>query len=115
MSKIRYSKSISRETKYDDRYKQWRKAVFERDGYHCQFPNCTYNNVRGLQAHHIHPWAQYPELRYEVSNGIVLCKCCHFQIKNDKFYRRMFDLIVARNESKQLKKKQTDNTDDKKS
>lgn len=55
-------------------YKQWRKAVFERDGYTCQ--SCL---VRGgvLHAHHIKEWAKHPELRYEASNGQTLCKACH--------------------------------------
>ena len=55
-------------------YKLWRAKVFERDGYKCQ--NC--GKVGGkLNAHHIKPWADYPELRYDIDNGITLCKECH--------------------------------------
>ena len=56
------------------RYKEWRKAVFEEGDYTCQF--CK---IRGgdLQADHIRPWAFFPEDRYEVSNGRVLCIKCH--------------------------------------
>ena len=55
-------------------YKNWRKAVFERDNYTCQF--C---NVRGgtMHADHIKPWRYFPELRYELSNGRTLCVKCH--------------------------------------
>jgi len=54
--------------------REWRKAVYERDDHTCQ--KCL---VRGgsLQAHHILPWALFPELRFEVENGITLCKFCH--------------------------------------
>jgi len=35
-----------------------------------------------LEAHHILPWSQYPELRYETKNGITLCHY-HHPRKND--------------------------------
>ncbi len=56
------------------KYDAWRNAVFERDNYICQ--NC---GVRGggLEAHHIKSFAQYHELRLELSNGITLCKLHH--------------------------------------
>ena len=61
-------------------YKEWRKSVFERDNFTCQMPNC---GQRGgdLEAHHIKSWHEYPELRYEVSNGVTLCKDCHNKTK----------------------------------
>ena len=57
-----------------DEYIQWRRAVFERDNYTCQF--C---GVRGCELHadHIKPWAEFPDLRYEISNGRSLCVACH--------------------------------------
>lgn len=55
-------------------YKQWVKAVFERDNYTCK--KCQ---VRGtyLNAHHIKEFAKYPDLRFDIANGITLCKECH--------------------------------------
>lgn len=56
------------------KFKDWRVAVFERDNYTCQ--HC---GVRGgyLEPDHIKPFAYFPELRFELSNGRTLCKPCH--------------------------------------
>ena len=58
-------------------YKEWRKAVFERDNYTCQ--HCLQRGCR-LNAHHIMPFARYPELRFSVNNGISLCESCHKKV-----------------------------------
>lgn len=59
-----------------NKYKQWRTAVFERDSYTCQ--NC--GQVGGkLNADHIKRFADFPELRLDVSNGRTLCESCHRQ------------------------------------
>jgi hypothetical protein len=55
------------------KYKQWKKDVMCRDAFSCQI--C--NNKSNLYAHHIKPKRNYPELVYDVSNGITLCKTCH--------------------------------------
>jgi predicted restriction endonuclease len=58
-------------------YKTWRRNVFERDKYICQ--QCG-KPGRRIEAHHIRPFAIFPELRYEVNNGLTLCKECHKKI-----------------------------------
>jgi 5-methylcytosine-specific restriction endonuclease McrA len=55
-------------------YKEWRQTVFERDDYTCQ--HCQQRGG-ALQAHHIRSWSKYPDLRYEVENGVTLCIACH--------------------------------------
>lgn len=62
-----------------DEYKAWRKSIFARDNYTCQI--CL---IRGgnLEADHIKEWCNYPELRYELSNGRTLCKNCHKTTNN---------------------------------
>lgn len=55
-------------------YKNWRISVFERDKYSCQ--HC--GQVGGkLNADHIKPFALFPELRLDLSNGQTLCYDCH--------------------------------------
>lgn len=62
-------------------YKAWRKSVFTRDGFTCQM--CRAKGVY-LEAHHVNGWAEYPELRFDVSNGQTLCRDCHKLTPNYK-------------------------------
>lgn len=56
------------------KYNVWRLAVIQRDG---KCMNCqTLNN---LISHHIVPWKESVELRFEISNGLTLCRSCHMK------------------------------------
>jgi len=64
------------------RIKIWREAVFLRDNFICQNKDCKFcNNKSGiyLQAHHIKPLSIYPEVRFDVKNGITYCKDFHIK------------------------------------
>lgn len=54
-------------------YITWRKQVFGRDFFRCKI--CRSN--KDIQAHHIESYKDYPELRYNHTNGITMCRKCH--------------------------------------
>ena len=61
------------------RLENWRKQVFERDNFACQIchDKCKEGNRIILNAHHIKSWAEYHNDRFNVDNGMTLCKLCH--------------------------------------
>lgn len=63
---------------------KWRRAVFRRDNHICRL--CR---VRGgkIQAHHIQTWSTCEELRFDVDNGVTLCKDCHLHIVHQGAWR----------------------------
>ena len=66
--------------RHSHKYKVWRDEVFKRDNYTCQ--HCKQKCGNGvnviLHAHHIKSFTQFKDLRFEVVNGITLCKQCHY-------------------------------------
>lgn len=59
----------------DTEYRIWRKRVWLRDGFKCVIAN---QDCAGrIEAHHILGWSSHPELRYEINNGITLCRAHH--------------------------------------
>jgi len=66
-------------------YNKWRAAVLQRDGHRCVLCGLAkgWNEEQQkkiiLDADHIQPFALFPALRYELSNGRTLCRPCHHQ------------------------------------
>lgn len=76
-------------------FNKWRKAVFERDSFTCRLCG-KFGNT--LHPHHIKPFAKYPKLRFEISNGITLCaEPCHKQTigKEEMFEEQFINLILG--------------------
>lgn len=70
--------------KRDPKLTAWGKAVLERDGWQCQafrFQGCyefsamQCSNI--LDPHHISERSLRPDLRYDLNNGITLCRRHH--------------------------------------
>jgi 5-methylcytosine-specific restriction endonuclease McrA len=61
-------------------YTIWARTVIQRDRGLCK--RCGAD--RKIQAHHIRPWAKFPEFRYRVRNGITLCVKCHRHVHSSK-------------------------------
>ena len=58
-------------------YKAWRLAVYQRDHFRCQRCGRKAHGRGSLVAHHIQSFSDFPSLRYELSNGVTLCRPCH--------------------------------------
>ncbi|WP_410017557.1 HNH endonuclease [Pseudomonas sp. 20S_6.2_Bac1] len=54
-----------------------------RDGFRCV--HCE--SRHGIQAHHIFRRVTFPEGKYELGNGITLCRVCH-KLLHSEFNRR---------------------------
>lgn len=57
-------------------YRDFKRAVHTRDHGRCVV--CGSNHK--LEAHHIHPWINNADLRFDIDNGISLCHNCHKEL-----------------------------------
>jgi transposase len=80
-----FKRSINDRLRHSQYYKNWRTEVFKRDNYTCQ--ECGKKNCY-LEAHHIKPFSKYPELRFEISNGITVCRNCHAEIDSFRIIKK---------------------------
>ena len=58
-------------------YRLFTRRILERDNFACQ--NC--GSPKKLQVHHVKSYAEYPDLRFDVSNCVTLCFPCHNETK----------------------------------
>ena len=81
-----------------DFLRMWANFVKDRDGRKCT--KC--GTQRRLHAHHIKPKSLFPNLMFEMSNGITLCKQCH--MKEHKFMTVKKNTRKNRNRVSKIKK-----------
>lgn len=78
-------KSRLRHTK---EWKDWRKAVFTRDGYICV--ECGVTDT-SLEPHHIIPLRVSFDRMFDLKNGITLCRACHIKtIRKEELYEEKY-------------------------
>ncbi|MBC7933196.1 MAG: HNH endonuclease [Rubrivivax sp.] len=84
-------------------------AIFARDDYTCQHCGARSGKDRPvyLHAHHVKQFAYYPELRFEVSNGLTLCKECHGAV-----HRQPVDKPSASTETRPRRGSRTSRSED---
>lgn len=58
----------------------WRKRILEREQGHCRL--CL--NTEQPEAHHIRMFSRYPNDRWKLENGILLCSDCHRVITGEE-------------------------------
>lgn len=86
----------------DPKYIFWAKKVKQRDRFTCQL--CGDANAY-LHSHHLMSWDRFIELRFEVENGITLCKKHHNTFHNTyghgnntrhqfEEFKMFYDLII---------------------
>ncbi len=83
----------SRRLRGTKEWADWRREVYERDDYTCQL--CFLKGLE-LQPHHVRRRVDYPELTFDVGNGVTLCKECHYKtINKEHLYIEYFDNIMS--------------------
>lgn len=64
----------SKRDMFNGELKKWRQKIFERDHHTCAICKEKGGN---LNAHHLYSWNSFTKLRFDLKNGITLCKKCH--------------------------------------
>lgn len=77
-----FKKELTDEDRYKSRYllygksqKKWSRKVHEKHGFKCFICNSNKN----IEAHHIESWSSDKEKRFDLSNGVTLCKNHHLK------------------------------------
>jgi 5-methylcytosine-specific restriction endonuclease McrA len=82
----------------DPHYKEFRYKVLKRDKHTCQM--CKSRIRKNLEVHHVMTWASASSLRYDVDNGITLCKQCHKSITGQEVHYQSYFLALIKKNGK---------------
>lgn len=75
--------------------KSWAKSIYARDHFTCWM--CGTKGKK-IEAHHIDRWVDAPDKRFDIANGITLCKDCHLSIRNtESDWSSWFNFIISNN------------------
>jgi len=67
-------RQLNKDRNYNPKNREFREEVYLRDN-----NTCCISGRRGgdLVVHRLYNWAKYPELRFDINNGITICKELH--------------------------------------
>lgn len=93
--KLTAKQKEARAIRMSEEHKAWSNAVRSRDKFICQF--CGKKPVRrkSIHAHHIVPFAKSAELRFDVDNGVTLCRLCHRRVHRERIVITRTDNTVT--------------------
>jgi hypothetical protein len=60
---------------------KWRHSVLTRDEFTCQI--CGFKHIH-VEAHHLNSYANQPNLRLNIDNGVTLCRGCHKELHHEQ-------------------------------
>lgn len=76
----RFKPELTNEDRISNRYllygksqRKWSRSVHEKNNFKCVI--CGSN--KNIEAHHLDSWNSAEEKRFDVKNGVTLCKSCH--------------------------------------
>lgn len=69
--------------RHSGEYLKWRMYCIIRDNFACAI--CLETGCK-LEVHHIQSFSKYPNLRFNINNGITLCKECHAKVDKVRNY-----------------------------
>ena len=81
-------------------YKQWQRAVKQRDGNACRVCGVNLN----LHTHHIKPLDTYPDFAIEPDNGITLCGNHHTALRGKEESTNLTTILTDEQTAEQLKR-----------
>lgn len=68
-------RELNNNDKREDEYKYWRRKVYERDCFTCQITGKK--SIGNMNAHHLDGYHWCEGKRFDISNGVTLCKEIH--------------------------------------
>lgn len=93
-SKLSKTNKSGVEYRHNPLHREWSNQVKKRDNHTCKMKNSECCGK--IETHHILSWMCYPELRYQLNNGITLCHFHHPRGKKmEESMRQFFIEIVA--------------------